>query len=139
MRHAPLAAQAQLAVALRARLERALERGVDDAGLASLAREFDASPFALCRAFRAETGLTMSSWRRRVRLQRALERVLGSREGLLSIALELGFASHSHLTREFRAHFGLTPSALRARVKHRAALAHELGAGLERGERAPRA
>lgn len=127
----------ELAMALRSRLERSLERDVDEAGLAGLASEFDASPFALCRAFRAETGLTMSAWRRRVRLQRALERVLGSRENLLAIALELGFASHSHLTREFRAHFGWTPSALRARVQRRAALGRELGAQVER--RGPRA
>jgi AraC-like DNA-binding protein len=45
---------------------------------------------------------------------------------LLPLALELGFASHSHLTREFRRAYGLSPSSLRARVGRRARLAHEV-------------
>jgi AraC family transcriptional regulator len=116
------ARQRALGEALRARLARRLD---ERASLGVLARELGASPFALCRAFKAQTGMTMSSWRRQVRLQAALVRVLDSDQHLLAIALDLGFASHSHLTREFRATFGTTPSELRHGVRSRAALARE--------------
>ncbi len=122
--------QRALADALRSRLATRLGEPTD---LDSLSLEIGASPFALCRAFKAATGTTMSSWRRRVRLQRALEHVLGSREELLPIALACGFASHSHLTREFHAAFGCTPSALRRRVRERARFADEIRASLATG------
>ena len=43
----------------------------------------------------------------------ALDAVLDSNLDLTSIALDTGFASHSHFTARFRAFFGLTPEALR--------------------------
>ena len=39
--------------------------------------------------------------------------MLDSNLDLTSIALDTGFASHSHFTARFRAFFGLTPEALR--------------------------
>lgn len=125
----PNRARRELAEALRERLARDLGGRSD---LPSLARELGASPFALCRAFKTETGLTMSAWRRRARLQCALQRVLGSREELLPLAIELGFASHSHLTREFRVEFGIAPSKLRAQLRTRARLALEVAERLGR-------
>jgi len=49
----------------------------------------------------------------RLRLAKALNAVLDSDLDLTSIALDTGFASHSHFTARFRAFFGLTPEALR--------------------------
>jgi len=46
-------------------------------------------------------------------LRMALE-LLRSRRGLTEIALDLGYASHSHFTSAFRNYFGITPSRYRA-------------------------
>jgi transcriptional regulator GlxA family with amidase domain len=57
----------------------------------------------------------------RQRLAMALDAVLDSRLDLTSIALDSGFASHSHFTARFRAFFGLTPDALRRSAGSRSA------------------
>jgi AraC-like DNA-binding protein len=49
----------------------------------------------------------------RERLAYALEAVLDSGDDLTTIALDAGFASHSHFTARFRSFFGCTPAALR--------------------------
>jgi AraC-like DNA-binding protein len=50
--------------------------------------------------------------------------VLDSDAGLTEIALDAGFASHSHFTARFRAFFGHTPQQLRREA--RAATARQL-------------
>lgn len=83
--------------------------------LRSLASECRLSPFQLCRAFRAHTGETMTRWRHSLRLRLALDRLSDRAADLTSLALDLGYSSHSHFTAVFRRHFGLTPSQFRAR------------------------
>lgn len=87
--------------------------------LSSLARVADCSPFQLCRAFRHATGGTVHQWLLRLRLQVSLERVAEPRRDLTAVALDLGFASHSHFTAAFRRMFGLTPSELRRHARAR--------------------
>ena len=82
--------------------------------LADLARRAGCSPFHLCRAFRQVTGLTISAFRRSMRLRLALDRLRDGHDDLTSLAFDLGFASHSHFTAAFRRQFGLTPSRFRA-------------------------
>ena len=79
-----------------------------------LARRAEYSPFALCRAFRAVLGMTLTDYRQSLRLRLALERLRGN-EDLSTIALDLGYSSHSHFTMAFRREYGLTPSAYRTR------------------------
>jgi AraC-like DNA-binding protein len=79
-------------------------------GLEQLAALAGCSPFHLCRAFRRETGISMTAYRTRLRLGAALERM---EEDLASLALDLGFSSHSHFTESFRRQFGVTPSEIR--------------------------
>jgi AraC-like DNA-binding protein len=71
------------------------------------------SPFHLARVFRAETGFSVDAYQRSLRLRAALERLPTYAEGLTTLALELGFSSHSHFTETFRREFGVSPSALR--------------------------
>jgi AraC family transcriptional regulator len=52
----------------------------------------------------------------RSRLAKALGIVLESDTDLTTVALETGFASHSHFTARFRGLFGLTPTDLRRRA-----------------------
>jgi AraC-like DNA-binding protein len=95
------AAKAELVAAPAARLT-----------LDELARRLHASPFHLARVFSAETGFTLSRYRRALRLRAALERLPSSERDLSGLALELGFSSHSHFATSFRREFGVPPSAL---------------------------
>jgi len=87
--------------------------------LADLARRAERSPFQLCRAFRHATGGAVHRWLLRLRLHASLERVAEPGSDLTTVALDFGFASHSHFTAAFRRAFGLTPSELRRRARAR--------------------
>ena len=90
--------------------------------LDELAARLHASPFHLARVFRAETGFTLSGYRQALRLRAALERLPRNDGDLTTLALELGFASHSHFTASFRREFGAPPSAVRSSRRARALL-----------------
>jgi AraC-like DNA-binding protein len=81
--------------------------------LGEFAARFHTSPFHLARVFRAETGFTLAGYRQALRLRTALERLPLSERDLTTLALELGFASHSHFTACFRREYGVPPSAVR--------------------------
>lgn len=85
-----------------------------DLRLLELARELAVSPHHLSRVFAEQTGLTLSRFRRRVRVRAALERLAEGETSLARLAAELGFADHAHLTRAVRAETGVTPSRLRS-------------------------
>jgi AraC-like DNA-binding protein len=83
--------------------------------LQTIAREVHCSPFHLARQFRAMTGKTISGQLLRLRLGIALDRVADGESALAKLAVELGFAHHSHFTERFRAVFGVTPARVRDR------------------------
>lgn len=92
----------------------AIARGFTrNATLREIAAEAGASPYHLCRAFRALTGETMTAYRHSLRLRVALDRLRDRRVDLTDLALDLGYDSHSHFTRVFRRAFGAPPSAWR--------------------------
>lgn len=78
-----------------------------------LAREVGASPFHLCRVFRATVGRTIHDHLTRLRLRFAIERLTDPASDLAAIAVAMGFAHHSHFTATFRRILGITPSELR--------------------------
>ncbi len=82
--------------------------------LDALSRALGASPFHLCRVFRGATGRTLHGYVTELRLHRALERILDGEPSLAALAVDLGFATHSHFTRAFRRRFGVSPSSVRA-------------------------
>jgi AraC-like DNA-binding protein len=90
--------------------------------LAELAVVADMTPFHLAHEFRREVAESVHRYVVRARLARGLEAVRGGRDGLTGIALDTGFASHSHFTARFRALFGVTPHELR-RVARRDSIA----------------
>ena len=102
-RHSALAEAAKLVLAQR--LDEPLRLG-------DLAREVGSSPYHLCRVFRSVTGTTIHEYRQRLRLAAGLTRLEGS-DGLTTIALELGYSSHSHFTAAFRGAFGVPPARAR--------------------------
>ncbi|WP_370183342.1 helix-turn-helix domain-containing protein [Rhodococcus wratislaviensis] len=87
------------------------EPGAD--GLIPLAERFGVSPFALSRAFSAVMGVSLTRYRNRVRVGRALERIETGDRDLAGLAADLGFSDQAHMTRTIRAHLGETPTALR--------------------------
>jgi AraC-like DNA-binding protein len=84
------------------------------AGLVPLARWLGASPAHLSRTFQRHTGVTLTRYRNRVRVSRALDRLLDGERDLAALAAELGFADQAHLTRVVRAAVGQPPGAVRA-------------------------
>jgi AraC-like DNA-binding protein len=82
-------------------------------GVIELARRVSCSPHYLSRAFSRVTGGSISGYRNRIRVSRALERISQGERDLAALAHELGFADHAHLTRTVRTVTGHTPSACR--------------------------
>jgi AraC family transcriptional regulator len=86
--------------------------------LGELARAFGCSPFHLSRTFHRTAGLSLRAYVGRLRARRAADRLAGGVRDLTELALELGYADHSHFTNAFRQEWGVPPS--RFRDTHRA-------------------
>jgi AraC family transcriptional regulator len=98
--------------------------------LDSLSRALRCSPFHLARQFRAATGETISHYLLRLRLGEAIERLADGERNLATLALDTGFAHHSHFTARFRGVIGITPSQARDMLTRRKLA--ELRAAIER-------
>lgn len=83
------------------------------ANLIPLAELLGVSPFRLSRAFTRELGVSLTRYRNRVRVARALDRLENGEPSLAVLAADLGFADQAHLCRTVREHLGHTPTALR--------------------------
>ncbi|WP_327151174.1 helix-turn-helix transcriptional regulator [Nocardia sp. NBC_01329] len=83
------------------------------AGLRSLAALLEVSPYRLSRSFSQHMGLSLTRYRNRVRVGRAVDSLADGETGLADLAVRLGFADQAHLTRTVRDHLGHTPAALR--------------------------
>jgi AraC family transcriptional regulator len=95
------------------------ERARKNDALELLAREVHTSEFHLARIFRDRTGFTLNRYRTHLRLRLALDRLAAGDANLATIAIELGFNSHSHFTGVFRTVFGAPPSEIRAALGRR--------------------
>ena len=80
--------------------------------LAEVAKHVRCSPVYLTQVFQQVEGLPLYRYQLRLRLARALD-LLGQYDDLTSLALDLGFSSHSHFTAAFRAAYGRTPTEFR--------------------------
>jgi AraC-like DNA-binding protein len=90
------------------------------------ARLMHAHPSELSRSFHRELGLTLGSYRTRLRLLQFIELVDSGRSTLLAAALEAGFGSYSQCHRAFSMTFGYTPRAFfRGHVRREMADAFE--------------
>lgn len=86
-------------------------------GLEELSSRLDTSPYHLSRTFHAEVGLPLRRYLCRLRASAAADRLAAGAEDLTALALELGYADHSHFTNAFRDAWGIPPSRFRARVR----------------------
>lgn len=84
-------------------------------GLGDLARNLACSPFHLSRVFHQTAGMSLRCYITRLRAGVAADRLATGASNLTELALDLGFADHSHFTNTFRREWGLCPSNFRAR------------------------
>jgi AraC-like DNA-binding protein len=82
--------------------------------LQALADRVDCSRWHLAWLFRAQVGLPIYHYLKRLRVRHALARIRDGCPDLTRVALECGFSSHSHFSMAFRQEFGTTPSAVRS-------------------------
>ncbi|GAA1990849.1 helix-turn-helix transcriptional regulator [Amycolatopsis minnesotensis] len=83
-------------------------------GLVALAHLLETSPSHLSRTFRHHVGMTVSRYRNRVRISRALRRIDEGETNLASLAFDLGFSDQAHFTRTMRRELGHAPGRVRA-------------------------
>lgn len=81
--------------------------------LSELAGLLGVSPFYLCRFFRAATGQTVHQYQLQIRLAAALDMLPEYQGNLATLAVDLGFSSHSHLTTLFKRAYGYSPGSSR--------------------------
>ncbi|HYR29798.1 MAG TPA: helix-turn-helix transcriptional regulator [Thermoanaerobaculia bacterium] len=108
-----LHAQEELARAADVVLGRTFARNLP---LSRIARETGSSPYHLARSFKRTMGITLHQRRLLLRLHASLAMLRDTSRDLSTIALDLGFADHSHFTMAFRRRFGVTPSSWRGRA-----------------------
>jgi AraC-like DNA-binding protein len=88
-------------------------------GLFPLAELVGASPYRLSRAFPHALGVSLTKYRNRFRVGRALDEIGRDESSLADVAASLGFADQAHFTRVVREHVGHTPSAVRQALRAR--------------------
>lgn len=93
--------------------EAIIEAVPESAGLCALARLLKVSPYRLSRTFSQQMGLSLTRYRNRVRVSRAMDQLAQGEPSLADLAARLGFADQAHLTRTVREHLGHTPTTLR--------------------------
>jgi AraC-like DNA-binding protein len=101
---------------VRAVQELLAHRAAEPLTLADIGREVGASPYHLARGFRLETGWSIHEYRLQLRVRTAVDHLLAGPVDLATLALDLGFSSHSHLTDTCRRLLGAPPTAIRELV-----------------------
>ncbi len=81
--------------------------------LDEVAREAGRSVWHVAKQFRQATGSTVHARLVRIRLRHALRALARGAPDLTTVALDVGFGSHSHFTSAFRREFGLSPGRAR--------------------------
>ena len=95
------------------------ERPAERWTLEGLARGVGWTPFHLAHRFRAHTGTSVHRYLIDLRTAAAVQRIEADDASLATIAADLGFAHHSHLTTTLRRRLGLTPRVVRAYLRDR--------------------
>jgi len=91
-------------------IETHLDKNID---LGALAGTADLSLYHFARAFKQSTGVTPHAYLLQRRVKRAHQLLVRTNLPLAEIALQTGFADHSHFARQFRRLAGTSPSKVR--------------------------
>lgn len=81
--------------------------------LAQLAAQAGLSKFHFHRLFKGAVGMSPAKYQSAARLKEARRRLRETRQSVVAIALDLGYASPSHFAQVFRRETGMTPSDYR--------------------------
>ena len=81
--------------------------------LDNVARDAGLSRPHFFKLFRENTGVTPALYANTMRIERALDRLMGSQASVTDIGFELGFSSQSHFTHFFSANVGIAPTQYR--------------------------
>jgi AraC-like DNA-binding protein len=92
------------------------------AGLFPLADLIGVSPYRLSRAFTRCLGVSVTRYRNRVQVARAMDRLEAGQPHLGELSADLGFADQAHLTRTIKEHLGYTPAVVRELLRAAAGL-----------------
>jgi len=65
------------------------------------------------RIFTAEMGENIATYIRRVRLEKAAQKLIHGATDLMQVAMDAGFQSHAAFSKAFKKHFGYRPSEFR--------------------------
>jgi AraC family transcriptional regulator len=103
------------------RVGRSLDEALD---LDALAREAALSVFHFHRVFRGMVGETPLELHRRLRIERAAERLCRSSAGVTAIAFDAGYDTHEAFTRAFGQRYGVSPSVFREQGADAASACH---------------
>lgn len=91
------------------------ENSLEPLGMATIAKAVGRHEIHLAREFRRYFGMSVGVYIRKLRIEHAAHLLHEPEMTISEVALDSGFASHSHLCREFKAQFGVTPSQFRTR------------------------
>ncbi len=91
-------------------LDDGIAQGIE---LDTVARDAGLSRPHFFKLFRENTGVTPALYANTMRVERALDRLMGSQASVTDIGYELGFSSQSHFTHFFSAHVGIAPTLYR--------------------------
>lgn len=89
------------------------ERLEEELPLEALAEVAHFSPYHFHRIFRGMVGESVKEHVRRLRLERAAQRLRDTADPVTQIAFDAGYQTHESFTRAFRAAFGEAPSSFR--------------------------
>jgi len=104
-------------MALRRAIDRLRSDSDADVSLGALAAEAGLSRFHFCRAFKDSTGLSPHAWLRQHRLEQAMNMLRNTDASIVSVAMQLGYASQTAFAAAFRRLAGETPSDWRRRAR----------------------
>jgi AraC-like DNA-binding protein len=107
--------QKRLARVRVARAKSKLEARIDESfDLHRLAAEVGCSASYLSRTFSATTGMTLSQYLRKRRIEKAAEMLVTGRYNVSEVAVEVGYHSLSHFSKAFQQEKGCLPSKYEA-------------------------
>lgn len=89
----------------------------EGADLSHVSEYTDVSKYQLCRLFRCNTGMTMTEYANRLRVERAKRLLETSNLPILEVAERAGFVSLSQFNRAFLRYVGCSPSDFRISVR----------------------
>lgn len=83
----------------------------------TIAAQANVHPIYMLRKFKEKTGVRLSDYINRTRLEKAANTIIAGQENLTQIAYTSGFYDQSHFSRSFKAYFGASPRNFKKYLK----------------------